>query len=126
MFLFRYRSGDTSVFTDDAARLSRTAWRRFKFIACAVLVGLAASIARSDSSAEINTREVLSIGLLNLSQYRLEKNFHRAFEPSKAVTIEPSKTKEWFERFLVQQVVTAQAISEGYAARAEVQREVDR
>ncbi|HEY8993489.1 MAG TPA: peptidylprolyl isomerase [Lacunisphaera sp.] len=81
------------------------------------------------STADIDTTDALVIGTHHVSAYRVEKSYRR-FAASKGASpaggLRAEVTRAWLDRFLIDQVLTAQALKEGYGERSEVTGEVRR
>jgi hypothetical protein len=78
-------------------------------------------------SASIDNSVVLKIGPLEVSQYVVLKRYNPFRESLQSEAGDASKeVSSWFEDFLVNQVVTAKAISEGYTIHPDVIALVDR
>ena len=75
----------------------------------------------------IDDTVVLKIGPLDVSQYVVEKRYNR-FQKHLATEAEiaSNEVSSWFEDFLVNQVVTAKAISEGYTTHPDAVALVER
>lgn len=78
------------------------------------------------ATAEIDTRDALVIGAYKVSAYRVEKSYRRSFGLLHPTSPAPDSIsiRTWFEQFLIDQVLTAQALATGYGNRPEVVSEV--
>ena len=77
--------------------------------------------------AVIDDRTVLKIGPLEVSEYVVEKRFKPFQQGLPAGDVDnTAMISTWFEDFLVNQVVTAKALSEGYASHPEALATVNR
>lgn len=77
---------------------------------------------------DVDRTIVLRVGALKVSQYGIDKNYRRVLKITEEQHRPPPTTAEvrqWFELFLAQRMVIAQAISIGYNERPEVGRMVD-
>ena len=77
--------------------------------------------------ASIDDRIVLKIGPLEVSEYVVQKRFKPFREGLPSGDADNTeRISDWFEDFLVNQVITAKAVSERYATRPDVVAAVDR
>ena len=102
-------------------------YRLMRDILLPLCISLQITAEIAGAAAPIDNSVVLKIGPLEVSQYVVTKRFIPFRENLQSENGDTSKEiSSWFEDFLVNQVLTAEAISEGYAAHPDVIALVDR